>query len=322
MTTDEALRLLLAAADDTGRVFDHSETDTWPTGALDAFTRLGMLRRAQTGLTAPCPNCTEPHIEPVMVVEEPGRQDRYFIWCPESMRVEVTPEMCQGWEIDPQGVAQTVASAMDLKGSPKAVVPDRLWRLGRIPWEGKTRAVLFARRLGDPDGGSLAAHVGAGGRSIVLVPFHVPDERIWPGRMPAVVALARITAVDGGRLVIDGVALMESVAEADQSALDGDQVSLDAVAAKKVRKHVKATIETMLSDEALVQAYRVHGSYRKAADALAGQGFVTNRWAVERAVKAAGGPEALKAVDDSASVARTVASQSRDRPKKIDKYRK
>jgi hypothetical protein len=324
MIKDELLRLLLAAADDTDRVFDHSETDAWPTGALDAFSRLGLLRRAQTGLTAPCPNCTQPHFEPVIVVEEPGRQDRYFIWCPESMRVEVPPEMCQGWEIDPQGIAQAVACAMDLKGSPKALVPDRLWRLGRIPWEGKTREVLFARRLGDPDGASVAAHVGAGGRSIVLVPFHVPDERIWPERVPAVVALSHVAAVENEVLAIDGIALAERVVAADALAEARSVLPIDPEVKKQVvRRQVKAEIKSHLEDDVLIAARVTHGSTRKAAKALTDQlGRPVSKDQVQRAIDRAGGLDALVERDDSPSVMRTVASQSRDRAKKTEQYRK
>lgn len=317
MTRAELFRVLLAAADDDHCVFDQAELDRWPAGALGEFQRLGLLRPASGRLMAPCPNCADGHVEPVEPRAAPDGATRFFIYCPVALRVEVDPESCRGWEIDPNGLAAVVARALDLSGRPKDVMPGWLWRLGRIPWDGKTREVLFARRLGDPDAASVTVHVGPGGRSIVLVPHHVPDERIWPNRTPPVVALSRIASVGDGGVMIDGVALMESVAEADQSAQDGGQIPLDAVAANKVRKHVKATIETMISSEALVQAYRVHGSYRKAADALNAEGYLTNRWAVERAVRAAGGARVVKAEEDSASVARSVASHSRDRSKKF-----
>ena len=255
-----------------------------------------------------------------MVRADHGGHKRLFIQCPEALRVEVTADMCQGWEVDREGLVRAITSAMDLKGLPKAVVPDRLWRLGRMPWDGKTREVLLATRLRDDDAASVAARVPKGGRSIVLVPTHAPDERIWPGRCPAMVELSRITTLGADALVVDGVALMESVAEADQAIADGLDVPLDEVAAKKVAKHVTFTIESMTTNEALVQAYRVHGSYRKTADALSAQGYATDRWAVERAVKAAGGPKKVKESRDSASVSRTVASQRRDRSRKFGQY--
>ncbi|TVQ34157.1 MAG: hypothetical protein EA376_00635 [Phycisphaeraceae bacterium] len=321
MTMNDALRLLLVAADDAARVFDHADLADWPAGSLDAFERQDLLKPCSGGLTATCPNCFDRHVEPVEFRNGPDGRPRLFIRCPEDLRVEVTPEMCCGWEVNPEGLACAVAAALMLTGSPKRIVSGRLWRLGRIPLEGKTREVVLARRMGDDDAANVAAHVGTGGRTIVLVPHNVPYERAWPGRTPAVVALSRVATVDDGDVVIDGVALMESVAEADQSTLDRGQIPLDAVAAKKVRKYVKSTIESMVSSEALVQAYRVYGSYRNAADALNAEGHVTNRWAVERAVKAAGGPKAVKRAENSASVARSVASHPRDRAKKFHEYR-
>ena len=315
------MRLLLAAADDLGRTFDHRDLSEWPSGSLQVFQKLGVVRRSAGGLTASCPSCGDGHIE--VVAERPGPDGgpRLYIYCPEQFRLEVTTEMCQGWEVNPDGLAACVAAGLGLKGTPKPVVPNRLWRLGRIPCDGTTREVVFAVRLGEADATSVVAHIGVGGRSIVVVPRLIPDDRIWPGRVPAVLPLDRVSELDGDNFVIDGVAFMEIVAEADAVAAAQGEIPQDQLAAKKVRRQVKNTIDSMVSNEALVQAYRVHGSYRKTADALVAEGFTTDRWAVERAVKAAGGPKAVRSDVDSNSVARTVASQSRDRAKKIEQYR-
>lgn len=321
MTSEAVMRLLLAAADDLGRSFDHRDLSEWPPGSLQVFQTLGVVRRSAGGLSASCPSCDDGHIEVVAERPGPDGQARLYIYCPEQLRLEVTAEMCQGWEVNPDGLAACVATGLGLKGTPKPVVPNRLWRLGRIPCDGTTREVVFAVRLGEADATSVVAQVGVGGRAIVVVPRLVPDDRIWPGRVPAVVPLDRVGELDGDKFVIDGVAFMEIVAEADAIAAAQGETPQDQLAAKKVRRHVKNTIDSMVSNEALVQAYRVHGSYRKTADALVAEGYLADRWAVERAVKAAGGPKAVKSDVDSNSVARTVASHSRDRAKKIEQYR-
>jgi hypothetical protein len=79
-----------------------------------------------------------------------------------------------------------------------------------------------------------------------------------------------------------------------------------------IRRQLKAERQAALTDDLLVAAYRQHGSYRKAAEALTAQGAETNRWAVERAVKRIGGPAALRRSESSSSVVRTVASQRHD----------
>lgn len=321
MTSDALLRIILAAFDDVGRVFDHNDLAEWPQGSLETLLSIGLVRQSASGLTAPCPSCSEPHTEVVARRAGHDGTTRLFIWCPEQLRVEVTPEMCRGWEPDLDGLARAVGNCLGVKGANATVVPGRLWRLGRVPWEGKTREVLFAVRLNDRDGTSVAAHVGVGGRSVVVVPYQVPDERVWPGRVPAVVSLERVAALGSGELTVDGVAFMQIIAEADAVAAERGELPQEHLAAKKVRRHVKETIDSMVSNEALVQAYRVHGSYRKTADALNAEGFITDRWAVERAVKAAGGPEAVRRAEDSDSVSRTVASQPRDRAQKIAQRR-
>ncbi|MCC6239701.1 MAG: hypothetical protein IT448_05340 [Phycisphaerales bacterium] len=321
---NDLLRMLLVAADDVGRVFDHATTTLWPMGALARLRVMGILRQSAAGLYAPCPNCSERHVEPVIVRPRADGTRRFYISCRDALRIAVAPAMCECWEIDPSGLAGATARALGLTATPQTVVTGRLWRLGRMPWppgSSQTREVLLAVRLHDLDGSAVAAHVGPSGRAIVLVPHHVPDDRLWPGRVPPVVAMSQVTTVDGDHLVVDPMALCEVVAEADRRSSEQAGLSLDAISAKKVRRHVNEVIESKITNEALVQAYRIHGSYRKAADALNADGYVTDRWAVERAVKAAGGPKAVKKKDDSASVARTVASQSRDRGKKILQYR-
>jgi len=312
------MRLLLAAADDLGRTFDHRDLSEWPSGSLQVFQNLGVVRRSAGGLTASCPSCADGHVEVVEPRPAPDGATRFFIYCPVALRVEVDPESCRGWEINPDGLAALAARALALTGSAKAVAPGRLWRLGRIPWEGKTRDVVLARRMREADAASVAAHIGPGGRSIVLVPHHIPDERIWRGRTPAVVALSRVTTFDGSGLAIDGVAMAETVVEADHTAEAAGVVAIDKVGKTMVRRQVKAEIKSLLTDDALIAAYKEHGSFRKAADSLTEQtGERITKDKVKRAVDRHGGVDVVKPREDSASVSRRVASHSRDRSKKF-----
>lgn len=59
------LQILLAAADDIGRVFDYATTISWPAGALERLKALGILRQSTAGMYAPCPNCDDHHVERV-----------------------------------------------------------------------------------------------------------------------------------------------------------------------------------------------------------------------------------------------------------------
>ncbi len=321
MTMNDLLHLILAAADDVGRVFDHAEIVTWPAGAHGVLCRLGLLRPAAAGLFAPCPNCQGAHIEAVTIRPGAGEADRYFIWCPDAMRVEVHPEMCAGWEVDRANLASAVAVAMGITQRPKAVVSERFWRLGRTPWPpgtSHTREIALAMRMRDLDASNVAANVGAGGRTIVLVPQHAPDDRIWSDPAPAVVPLAEVLSLVDGELVLDTSAVVEIVQSADLRAEKANAIALGPTGKKMVRRQVKAEIKSLLTDDAYVAAYKEHGSYRDAAEALTRQtGRPVSKDAVYRAVQRHGGQAGTVEEEDSPSVARGVASQRRDRAKKI-----
>jgi len=318
MTRNDVLQILLAAADDGDRVFDYAETIRWSEGVLQQFQAMGLLRAASNGLTAPCPNCVDMHIEPVNIRVGPDGERRFSIWCPEAMRTEVHEEMCRGWELDPDGLAKSVAAALNIKGTPKVLVPNRLWQLGRIPWSDTTRSAVLAVRLADDDATPVACRIGQGGREIVLVPRHIPDDRVWQGRVPAVVSLAQVASVDDQALLLDPVAMVETVTEADGASTATNALPLDASGKRMVRRQVKAEIKSLLTDDVLVAAFKEHGSYRKAANALSGQmNTRVTKDKVSRAVERRGGIEAVIPPEDSVSVSRIVASQPRDRAKKI-----
>jgi hypothetical protein len=321
MTNTDLLGLILTAADDSGRVFDHAEIALWPPGSLERFCHLKLIRRAPDGLYAPCPNCTDGHIEPVTIRSGPDGTRHFYIWCPESMRVEVQPEMCNGWQVNPAGLVTVLAGALGLKGKPKPVVADRLWRLGRTHWppgSSNTREVVFARRMQDDDAMAIAAHIGTGGRAIVLVPRHVPDTRAWSASVPAVIPLSEVMTWDDDQPVLDVMAMVDAVGAADRLAASSEAIALGPTGKKMLRRQVKAEIKSLLTDDAYAAAYKEHGSYRKAAEALTRQtGQPINKDKVRRAVERHGGRADVMSDEGSAPVSRTVASQRRDRPKKF-----
>lgn len=315
-TMNDVLGLLLQAADDVGRSFDHSVMATWPPGALEELQRLKFLRRSAGGLYATCPNCSNVHGEPVSIVG-----DQYFISCPESMIVEVEPEMCESWEVDPSGFASAVHRVLQLKGKPKEVMPDRLWKLGRTSWPAggrSTREVVFARRMYERDASSVVAHLDAGGRAIVLVPHVPPDKGIFPGRVPAVITLSQVATIEDRSLCLDVLAMAEAVKDADRAAsmiggLTLTERELNAV----IRRHVKAEQKATLTDDAVVQAYKIHQNARATAEALRKEGYPIHHSTVARKVKAAEEAGELRETRDSASVGRSVASRRSDRAKKF-----
>ena len=94
-------------------------------------------------------------------------------------------------------------------------------------------------------------------------------------------------------------------------------LTLGPVLKQLVRRQVKADKQSALEDDALIAAWRLHGSTRKAAKALTEAGHPTSKDKVQAAVTRAGGTKALRESMDTPSVARTVASQRHARGRKI-----
>ena len=132
------------------------------------------------------------------------------------------------------------------------------------------------------------------------------------------VSLSQIATLRDSGIDLDRVGLMSMVAEADAVASAAEAEAVDRKQLKLiVRREVKAEQKALLTDDVLVAAYKQHGSYRKAADALCAAGIPADRYAVERAVNRAGGIQAVRRGTSSSSVVRAVASQRRDRKKKF-----
>lgn len=182
----------------------------------------------------------------------------------------------------------------------------------------------MARRLGDDDAGLVASHVSKRGRTIVVVPHEVPDDRLWPGVVPPVIPLSSLSSFEGDALSVDGVAFFELVEAADAAAERRSVLPTDPAVKKEVlKRQVAAAVNGVLEHDLFIAAMIETGSVRKAASFLTkALGRPISKDAVQRAVKRAGGRKCLLRSEDSASVSRTVASQLRDRERKVASYRK
>jgi len=314
----DALEIVWQLFDSPSLLLGHDEVTRWPPPAVAELTRLGFLREAVRGDHAACPNCPDRHVEEVLCRSGPDGQSRFYIPCPENLRVEIAADSLRRWMIDVDAVARRLASAIAPGGRCTQRTALRLWRLGGVAWQGVNRDVLLARGLDWPDNGEIIRQIGGNGRSIVLLSGPAPPAHIWPELPPTIVPLSTTVRLQAG---------VVSVALADIHAL-----MHDTDAANQVRRPVAMTrkqqksefkraagdlLKSALRDEDLLRAYREHGSTRKAAAALCKNGLKVSKDAVQRAVERAGGAGAVKRDADSESVRRTVASQRRDRQRKF-----
>jgi hypothetical protein len=299
-------------------LFTASDLRRWPEGYGDKLRGIGLLRLAENATHVVCPGCEGGHVEQVIPHAAPSGV-RFYVRCPEALRVEVPAELLRQWTIDFEVLARAAAGAINLMGRRMPLIPARLWQLGKTRWQGASREVLLARGLDWPDGGAVAGRIGSGGRPIVLVAERAPAVGVWPGRVPAVILLSRVASLGATGIEVDTTHMMLLVKDADATAEAGQVLPLD-VKQKKllVRRQVKAEIEAHLEDDVLIAAYKEFNSLRVAADALTEQlGRTITKDKVYGAVQRAGGVKAVARTANSQSVRRTVVSQRRDSGQKI-----
>jgi hypothetical protein len=320
MTT--ALAILWACFDSAEPQFSYREVHSWPEADRKWLLESGVLVESGAATSIACPTCPDAHVEEVLELPD-STPPRFFIPCPEEVRVEIELPHLRQWTLDLDAVAAIVARALTLAGGVKVVSPGRLWRLGTTKLGATSREVVLMRRQDGEDGASVAAHIGQTGRPIVLFAGGEPATSIWPGRTPACIALPRVMSHNGLSLEVNALLLHELVSRADDLQSQLHAVPIDPKGKKLVvRRQLKAELASHLDDSNLVAAYRQHGSMREAAKALTSErGTPISKDMVARAVARAGGAKAVMNMEDSESVGRSVASHRRDRGKNMDRYR-
>ena len=293
----------------------------WPAGFHEQLLDLGFMNPAENASHVLCPECGE-HEEEVVAVDGPDGTPRFFIPCPQVMRARVPPDALRQWAVNSGGIACAVAATLGLTGRCTELVADRLWRLGRTDWHGKSRDVLFARGLHWDDAATVRAEIVRGRKPIVFVPSRLPPDGFWLRRVPPVIVLSQFANLWEDEIEVEALAVATAIHDVDAASSSERLVTVTEQQLKlKIRQQIKAEIKTELTDDILVAAYRHRGAYRSAAEYLTEQtGQPVSKDAVSRAVQRSGGALAVLNGEDSDSVVRGVASQRRDRAKEIARY--
>ncbi len=313
----EWLRSIWLLLDSYNGGFRHHSFQDWiPDDAL-GILKQSWLRETAHAEYVVCPECLD-HEEQPILLEYPDGDARWFIPCPEHCRVELELDDLRQWRVDFDAVAAGIAQALALSGIVSVEIPQKLWRLGRAPWQQKSREVWLLRDGKSLPESDLRSALRSSGRSIVLTYGRVPPDSIWPGRSPAFVALSQVSQWCDNRLTFDTMHLFDAVSEQDQMVCETAPTEPARVSSRSIRRHVKEEIASMLTDEALVAAYMQHGSVRLAAEALSQQTRTEiSKDKVHRALTRSGVDVKLVSRHNSHSVRRTVASQRCDSKKII-----
>ena len=82
---------LLFTADDLCR---------WPVDLAERLRGLKLLRLADNATHVVCPNCEEGHVGEVMSHTGRDGVSRFFVRCPDALRVEVAEDLVRQWTVD------------------------------------------------------------------------------------------------------------------------------------------------------------------------------------------------------------------------------
>ena len=313
----EWLRILWLMLDSyNGGFRDHSFQDWIPDDAL-GILKQSWLRETAIAEYVVCPECQD-HEEQPILLEYPDGDARWFIPCPEYCRVELEYEQRRQWRMDFDAVAASIAGVLALSGMVSIEIHQKLWRLGRAPWQHKSREVWLLRDWRSLPESELRSALRSSGRAIVLTYGRVPPDSLWPGKSSVFVALSQVSQWCDNWLSFDAMHLFEVVTEQDEIVGEAPPQQRQRVPARAIRRQVKEEIASMLTDEALVAAYMQHGSVRLAAESLSKQTKTEiSKDKVHRALKRSGVEIKAPANHNSCSVRRTVASQRCDNRKII-----
>lgn len=314
----DPVSLIWPHCDSAEPLFSEHALAPWTAGGFSDLLAAGLLRRASNSDSVTCPSCGD-HVEDVLLTDGPDGLSEFYIYCPATLRMKVQPQLMRQWTVDFEALARAVAVSLSLRGRCTALAPARLWRLGRTRWQGASRDVLFTRGLNWLDARAVASQIAHTTRPIVFVADQIPAAEIWPGRIPPIIVLSQVASMCDGRIGIDHDAVLAAILEVDADRAAESTATIDTGQLKvMIRQQVKAEEKSQLTDDIFVAAYRQEGSVRKAAAFLSKEtGQVVTKDKVQSAVARAGGASAVARAEDSDSVVRSVASQRRDRSKKI-----
>jgi len=315
----DPLGIIWSVLDAPQCLFTAEAVAAWPVGWLQTLVDVNLVRPGPSADRVICPACADRHVEEVIARQGRDGRTRYFVPCPEALRVEIPTEYLSCWILNLDGIAQAIAGAMTSSRRCTVRIPERLWRLGRVMWQSAGRDVLLARGLLWRDGARIANEIGTHGRGIVLVADQVPENHPWPELPPPVIALSSVASLNGRTLELNHADVAAVVNDVDAKNRAVRPITLTRKQQKQVfRQAAGDVLKSVIKDDDHVRAYLTHSSYRAAANALSAQfGFKISKDKVKRAIDRRGGIDAVRQDNDSDSVRRTVASQRRDRQRKF-----
>jgi len=214
----DPLDIIWRSADNQNPIFTAEDLAGIPPQIKVRLTDLGVLRQSATATHVVCDACWDHHVEQVAPIKYHDGKTRFFISCPESGRIEVQRERLLQWTVNYVPLLEALASALSARGTPKEVIPGRVWNLDRAALAGKSKPVWAARGLAWPDAGQIAAALPSGRSPVLFFLGQAADDGLLAIPRESIIELRTVMHLDG-KLVVDRDAIEAQLTEVVEPAV-------------------------------------------------------------------------------------------------------
>lgn len=183
--------------------------DQWPAGVLEFFLGLGILRKLDTDAPVWLEDCEDPNwhdaewrmdLSQGKVV---GMVHCGYAWCGHYHDVE--EERRQQWGPNLEGTITALTRALGIEEERIEDVPGRVWRLGSISREGRTRDMYLLKGSTWPDAPAIfaqAQRLAACANATVLCFAKTPPLDRRPSSWRTVLSLQETAMIKAGEMVL------------------------------------------------------------------------------------------------------------------------
>jgi len=213
--SEDVLPNLLRAVDEDRPRLSGIAVSTWPTDWKNTVLDMGLITRAEVLTSAACECCPEAGYQDVEFVTDGNGRPIALLCCSFCGPYEIAIEPLQMWLVPWQPFLTAISQTLDITGPGREVVPNRVWRLGKGRWSGRSHLVYFMRSVHRRDSVSVLQQGAVPENAVVLTPRRQPH----PGVAQRVVQLELALNCGDDGFIADhdylASAVEQSVAESD-----------------------------------------------------------------------------------------------------------
>lgn len=212
----DSLRAILKRSEREPAILHADQVANWPAGDLEHWLARDVLQPISPARCLPCLGCGGEHREEIVFLTDPGTgSTRAYLPCSLCGPSEIAPAALRRWRVDLEGLFAAVFAGIVTPLRITALVPGRLWRVGKSRVPAGEFSVFAARQLHRRDSTETLARARISSRAVVLALAHWPVQTATiPG--PLILPLTTLVAFTSGCVRFDREQVADRLAERPQ----------------------------------------------------------------------------------------------------------